>query len=59
MHIAPSRSPILDSEPGLYAVGLPYQRSVTSHLLGGVDADAEYVVDHLTARTERPTRTSS
>ena len=46
---------ILDSEPGLYAVGLPYQRSITSHLLGGVGADAEHVVDHLTART-RPTR---
>jgi len=42
---------ILDSEPGVYAVGLPYQRSITSHLLGGVGADAEHVVDHLTART--------
>ncbi len=42
---------ILDSEPGVYAVGRPYQRSITSHLLGGVGADAEHVVDHFTART--------
>ena len=45
---------VVASEPGLYAVGLPYQRSITSHLLGGVSADAEYIVDHLTTQTNRP-----
>ncbi|MDK3258507.1 hypothetical protein [Blastococcus capsensis] len=37
-------------EPGPYAVGLPYQRSIPSHLVGGVGADARSVVDHLVAR---------
>lgn len=39
--------------PGLYAVGLPYQSSITSHLVGGVGADARRVVDHLTRRSRR------
>lgn len=33
--------------PGLYAVGLPHQSSITSHLVGGVGKDARHVVDHL------------
>jgi len=37
--------------PGLYVVGLPWQRSITSHLLGGVGADAEHVVRRLAARS--------
>jgi len=45
---------IIDSQPGLYAVGLPYQRSITSHLLGGVGADAKYIVAPPTTRTDRP-----
>lgn len=36
--------------PGLYAVGLPNQSSITSHLVGGVGTDARRVVDHLTRR---------
>lgn len=44
------RGGVIASEPGLYAVGLPWQRSITSHLVGGVGADAEHVVDHLTSR---------
>jgi hypothetical protein len=42
------------SVPRLYAVGLSYQRSIASHLLGGVGADPKYIVDHLTTRTDRP-----
>lgn len=38
---------VVADEPGLYAVGLPYQRSITSHLLGGVGADAKHVVDQI------------
>lgn len=44
------RGGVVPGEPGLYAVGLPYQRSITSHLVGGVGADARSVVDHLVAR---------
>jgi putative flavoprotein involved in K+ transport len=42
--------------PGLYAVGLRFQRRRSSNFIGGVGADARYVVDHLThRRTDRPT----
>lgn len=44
------RNGVVQHCPGLYAVGLPYQRSITSHLLGGVGNDAGYVVDHLLAQ---------
>lgn len=37
--------------PGLYAVGLRYQSSITSHLVGGVGTDARRVVRHLIRRT--------
>ncbi len=33
--------------PGLYFVGLPFQYSLSSVLLGGVGRDAEHLVDHL------------
>jgi putative flavoprotein involved in K+ transport len=36
--------------PGLYFVGLRFQHRLTSALLGGVGADADYVVDHLLAQ---------
>ena len=36
--------------PGLYFVGLRFQHRLTSALLGGVGADAEYVVDQLLAQ---------
>ena len=35
--------------PNLYFVGLPFQSSATSHLLGGVATDARHVVQHLAA----------
>lgn len=41
---------IISDEPGLYVVGLPYQRSITSPLLGGVGADAKYVVDQIVSQ---------
>lgn len=37
--------------PGLYAVGLPFQSSITSHLVGGVGTDARHVVKHLVRRS--------
>jgi putative flavoprotein involved in K+ transport len=39
---------IVYGEPGLYMVGLPFQSSLASHLIGGVGADAAHVVDALT-----------
>lgn len=44
------RGGVVSSEPGLYAVGLPWQRAITSHLVGGVGADAQHIVDHLSSR---------
>ena len=41
---------VVASVPGLYFVGLPFQRAVTSSLLGGVGRDAAAVVDNLAAR---------
>ncbi|MEU4668739.1 NAD(P)-binding domain-containing protein [Amycolatopsis sp. NPDC023774] len=38
--------------PGLYFVGLSFQWAFSSMLVGGAGRDAEYVVKHLTARTE-------
>lgn len=46
----PQRDGIAESEPGLYFVGLPFQSTITSHLVGGVGHDARRVVDHLTRR---------
>lgn len=40
-------------EPGLYVLGLPNQSTITSHLIGGVGADAGHVVDHLIRRSVR------
>ncbi len=44
----------ITEQPGLYVLGLPYQSTITSHLVGGVGADARDVVDHLTARATAP-----
>lgn len=37
--------------PGLYVLGLPYQSTIVSHLVGGVGADAARVVGHLATRS--------
>ena len=41
---------VVEGEPGLYFVGLRYQYRPTSHLLGGVGADAQYVARHIINR---------
>jgi putative flavoprotein involved in K+ transport len=38
------------SEPGLYFVGLPFQRSMSSSLIGGVGADAALVANWIRER---------
>lgn len=54
---------VVEEEPGLYFVGLPFLYSVTSTLVGGVGRDAEYIAKHIEARFSeipdaktRPTR---
>jgi putative flavoprotein involved in K+ transport len=41
---------VVASVPGLYFVGLPFQRAIASSLLGGVGRDAADIVDHVVAR---------
>ena len=41
---------VVSSQPGLYFVGLPFLRSLSSALLGGVGRDAAHIADHITAR---------
>jgi putative flavoprotein involved in K+ transport len=41
---------VVASAPGLYFIGLPFQRSMASSLLGGVGRDAADLVDHLASR---------
>ncbi|MBX3100555.1 MAG: NAD(P)-binding domain-containing protein [Salinibacterium sp.] len=38
---------VVTSMPGLYFVGMPFQFSLTSQLLGGVGRDAKYVTDQI------------
>ncbi len=46
---------IVDAAPGLYFVGLMFQYSLSSSLVGGVGRDAAHVVDHLAStRTTSP-----
>ena len=41
---------VVPTAPGLYFVGLTFQYSFTSHLLGGVGRDARFVVDRIAER---------
>jgi putative flavoprotein involved in K+ transport len=41
---------IVEGEPGLYFIGLPFQYSLTSALIGGVGRDAEYIASHIAAQ---------
>jgi putative flavoprotein involved in K+ transport len=45
---------VVESEPGLYFVGLVFQYSASSDVLPGVGRDAEYVVRHIAARSSEP-----
>ena len=40
------------SEPGVYFVGLPFQRSLSSSTLVGVGRDSKLIADWITARLE-------
>lgn len=41
---------VVESQPGLYFIGLPFLYSLSSALLGGVGRDAEYIVHHILSR---------
>jgi putative flavoprotein involved in K+ transport len=41
---------IVNSLPGLYFVGLLFQYSLSSALLGGVGRDAKHIVDHIASK---------
>jgi putative flavoprotein involved in K+ transport len=38
---------VVPEQPGLYFLGLPFQHTPASSLLGGVGADARYIADHI------------
>jgi putative flavoprotein involved in K+ transport len=40
---------VVPSQPGLYFMGMPFQHSLSSVLLGGVGRDAAFVADHIAA----------
>jgi putative flavoprotein involved in K+ transport len=44
---------VVQSEPGLYFVGLPFQSSLISSQVTGVGTDAQYIVQQIAARTRR------
>jgi putative flavoprotein involved in K+ transport len=46
---------VVPSVPGLYFVGLPFQRAVASALIGGVGRDAAHVVERIAARHAKGT----
>ena len=41
---------VVESEPGLYFVGLRFLYTLTSSFIGGVGADAGYIARHIAAR---------
>jgi putative flavoprotein involved in K+ transport len=45
--------------PGLYVLGLRFQRRRASHFIGGVGADAAYLAEHLTTCGQRRPSTAS
>jgi putative flavoprotein involved in K+ transport len=42
--------------PGLYFLGLPFQHSFASAVIGGVGKDARYIAEHIAERTSRSER---
>lgn len=43
---------VVEDEPSLYFLGLPFQRSLLSATLVGVGADARHIADHLLTRAD-------
>ncbi len=45
------RAGVVEGEPGLYFLGLPFQYTLTSSLIGGVGRDAHYIAGQIAARS--------
>lgn len=45
---------VVDAAPGLYFLGLPFQHTFASAVIGGVGKDARYIAEHLAGRTREP-----
>jgi putative flavoprotein involved in K+ transport len=41
---------VVDVAPGLYFLGLPFQHTFASAVIGGVGKDARYIAEHITKR---------
>jgi putative flavoprotein involved in K+ transport len=41
---------VVDAHPGLYFVGLPFQRTLSSVLVGGVGRDADHIAGQIASR---------
>jgi len=50
---------VVQEEPGLYFVGLVFQRALSSSLLGGVGADAAYISSQIAHKSPRLSRTTN
>lgn len=44
---------VVDAAPGLYFLGLPFQRTFASAVVGGVGKDARHVAEHLAGRATK------
>lgn len=42
---------VVGTAPGLYFLGLPFQHTFASAVIGGVGKDARYIADHITGQT--------
>lgn len=47
---------VVEGEPGLYFLGLPFQYTLTSTFIGGVGRDASYIAEQIAARSSREAR---
>jgi putative flavoprotein involved in K+ transport len=45
---------VVESEPGLYFIGLPFLSTLSSVLVGGVGRDAEHIAGHLMSTRPSP-----
>lgn len=45
---------VVESQPGLYFMGLLFQRTLSSALIGGMGRDAEHIAAHIHDRRQRP-----
>jgi putative flavoprotein involved in K+ transport len=45
---------VVESEPGLYFIGLPFLYTLTSALIGGARRDAEYIAKHIATQSKLP-----